>query len=397
MKEYDVIHVNSTYDKGGAGVIAKNIHKSLLKMGLNSHYIFGYNGTGHSHFDEFSTKLSNAYAIKFNSYFYRFATSVFFGRNKYLKVVEYIKNSKIAHLHNIHGFFIDEIKLLDSIPFDTKIIWTMHDEWLLTGRCAVTYGCSEYMKKCNYCPHTGFYPASIKKNYQERYLKKIHFLENHKSLNVVVQSDYLKDKLMNSPMGEYIEGRVIVIPNGIDRFDYSRSTEIITKYKLKPGYMLFVSDYLSNSKGFDRFIEISRKMPNIEFVAVGKLSGKNISIPKNLTILGKIPNSDVRNLYYHADLFAFLSRHDNYPTTILEAQDAGCPIVAMNTGAVGSMLKDYDDSLVLSDFDVEKVESFIREHAGHHKSKRTSKLKDSNTTESMIHSYIELYEKVSDK
>jgi len=198
-------------------------------------------------------------------------------------------------------------------------------------------------------------------------------------------------------MGEYIEGRVIVIPNGIDRFDYSRSTEIITKYKLKPGYVLFVSDYLSNSKGFDRFVEISRKMPNIEFVAVGELSGKNTSISRNLTILGKIPNSDVRNLYYHADLFAFLSRHDNYPTTILEAQDAGCPIVAMNTGAVGSMLNDYNDSLVLSDFNAKKVESFIREHAGHHKSERTSKLKDSNTTESMLRSYIELYEKVSDR
>ena len=47
------------------------------------------------------------------------------------------------------------------------------------------YGCSDYMKKCNYCLHTGFYTTSIKKNYQERYLKEINFLENHKNLNVV--------------------------------------------------------------------------------------------------------------------------------------------------------------------------------------------------------------------
>jgi len=64
---YDVVHVNSTYDKGGTGIIAKNLHYSLLRNELRSPYIFGYNGTFHNNYDESSVGLSDPYTIKFTS------------------------------------------------------------------------------------------------------------------------------------------------------------------------------------------------------------------------------------------------------------------------------------------------------------------------------------------
>jgi len=392
---YDVVHVNSTYNRGGAGIIAKNLHCSLLQNGLRSLYIFGYNGTFHSNYDESSVGLSNAYAIKLNSYFYRLTTSVLFGRTSHLKVVDYARSSDITHLHNIHGFFVDETKLLDSIPYETKIVWTMHDEWLLTGRCAVTYGCDGYMKRCQYCPHTDFYPASLKRNYEERFLKKLEFLQNHGRLNIVVQSNYLKQKLMSSPLSEYVIDKIVVIPNGIDKFDYSESATVLEKYGLQPGYVLFVSDYLTYSKGFDRLVEISSALPDTRFVAVGKSTKADVSIPNNIRILGRIPNVDVRSLYYYADSFLFLSRHDNYPTTILEAQDTCCPIIAVNTGAVAEMLEDYPNSFVMKEYDPTIIQSFVRKFNGYHERSKTSMLKYEDTTEGMAKAYLDLYQMIS--
>jgi len=202
--------------------------------------------------------------------------------------------------------------------------------------------------------------------------------------------------LMGSPLSEYVIDKIVVIPNGIDKFDYSESGTVLEKYGLQPGYVLFVSDYLTYSKGFDRLVEISSALPDTRFVAVGKSKKVDASsIPNNIRILGRIPNTDVRSLYYYADNFLFLSRHDNYPTTILEAQDTCCPIIAVNTGAVAEMLEGYPNSFVMKEYDPTIIQSSVRKFNGYHERSKTSMLKYENTTEGMAKAYLDLYQRIN--
>ena len=59
----------------------------------------------------------------------------------------FFNSSKIVHLHNLHGNYFS-YAILPALVRKRKVIWTLHDEQLLTGHCSCTLGCERWKIGC---------------------------------------------------------------------------------------------------------------------------------------------------------------------------------------------------------------------------------------------------------
>ena len=165
------VHI-TTEVKGGAGEFAKNIHLTMMELGMPSLIL-----------TRDSDEIENLESIKkFNlaSTYFRIFLQKF--RSKYIdesfaifgieKTPASIKDIKNALDKNYPTTFVvywvsyflsfnTIIEIKKSYP-DSEIILVCLDEAFLTGGCHYTNGCNGYQKQCRSCP------ATSSKNLQQK-------------------------------------------------------------------------------------------------------------------------------------------------------------------------------------------------------------------------------------
>ena len=134
-------------------------------------------------------------------------------------------------------------------------------------------------------------------------------------------------------------------------------------------------------KGPERVIEIAKAMPDVRFLMVGGGDLFEIiqeSAPENLTLLGwQIPEK----VWPLADVALSTSYNEGIPISIIEAQMAGVPVVAVSAGAISEIVIDGKTGFVTSS-EVTQLAFWIR------KILDSKELKDRLSFES-IRSFIE--------
>ena len=143
---------------------------------------------------------------------------------------------------------------------------------------------------------------------------------------------------------------VTVIPNGIplDRIDDAcRHTERV------PGRILFVGR-LERMKGVDvllqafaRVVEVCHGMPlHLRIVGDGSLRSQltahssQLGIAEHVIFAGYIPVPEVYREFAEAEVFCGLSRSEALGNVFLEAQAAGCAVVATRVGGIPEIVED---------------------------------------------------------
>jgi glycosyltransferase involved in cell wall biosynthesis len=108
-------------------------------------------------------------------------------------------------------------------------------------------------------------------------------------------------------------------------------------------------------KGPERVIEIARAMPEVRFLMVG---GGDLAeetqreAPDNLSLLGwQIPE----RVWPVADIALSTSHNEGIPISIIEAQMAGVPVVAINVGAISQVVIDGQTGTLTSENTTEIV------------------------------------------
>jgi glycosyltransferase involved in cell wall biosynthesis len=111
-------------------------------------------------------------------------------------------------------------------------------------------------------------------------------------------------------------------------------------------------------KGPQRVIEIAKAMPDVRFLMVGGGDLFEIiqeSAPENLTFLGwQIPEK----VWPIADVALSTSHNEGIPISIIEAQMAAIPVVAVNAGAIAQIVVDGETG-ILTGGDIQELISGI--------------------------------------
>lgn len=263
----------------------------------------------------------------------------------------------ILWLHNIHGYYINYEMLFEWIKTrpQMQVKWTLHDCWSFTGHCAFfTYAqCEKWKSGCENCPQLSMYPKSERDNSKDNYNRKKSSFTGVQNLSIVTPSNWLKDEVKKSFLSEY---PVEVVYNNINTEIFRKTPgDFRKRYKLEDKKIILgVANDWDKRKGLDTFVELSKKLENIDkdyqIVLVG-LSEKQIQelAKDNIKILA-LPRTasatELAQIYSTADVFVNPTLEDNYPTVNLEAEACGTRVITYDTGGCRETIR-MESSVVI--------------------------------------------------
>jgi len=334
--------INTEFNRGGAAKIARTLYQTLNKKdGITCYFAYG-RGKG--------LKEDKIYKFGFwpEIYFQGFLTRTT-GLQGYgswfstRRLEKYIikENFDLIHLHNLHGYYLNLSFINFLKQLNIPIIWTLHDGWAMTGRCAYWFDCAKWKTGCENCPDLSLYPKTFIDSSSVMWKKKRKYFSFEWNPVIVCPSQWLVDKVKESYLKEY---QVRIIPNAVDIEVFKFKNKYITrkKYGIPSGkkvILFLAADLKDRRKGVKYFFESLKyiKAKNWMVVTVGKVINydKIKGIIFEIKQMGYIKEkNDISDIYNIADIFCISSLDDNFPTTVLEAMACGIPVVGFNVGAI---------------------------------------------------------------
>ena len=334
--------INTEFNRGGAAKIARTLYQALNKRDEITCY-FAY-GRGKGPEEETIYKFAFLPEIYFQGFLTRITGLQGYGSWFSTKRLEdYIHREKfdLIHLHNIHGYFLNLSFINFLKKLNRPVIWTLHDGWVITGRCAYWFDCEKWKAGCGNCPDLSLYPKSYFDSSNFMWKKKKNYFSSGWNPVIVCPSQWLADRAKESYLREY---QVKVIPNAVDigAFKSKNKNNIRKKYGIpieKKVVLCLAADLEDERKGVKYFFESLKYITakNWMVVTVGKVINydKIKEIDIEIKQMGYINDkNEISDVYNIADIFCISSLDDNFPTTVIEAMACGIPVVGFNVGGI---------------------------------------------------------------
>lgn len=251
------------------------------------------------------------------------------GLNDYQIVVNQLKTYDITHIHTINpDFLIKSVITRQNRPMIASV---------------------------HFLPETLEKSISLPRPIKELFYKYV--------LQFYKQADYLVT--VNPRFIEDLEHygipkeRVTYIPNFVSRDtfykinDRSKAT-LRESFGLDPDKFTVVSaGQLQMRKGVLEFIDLAKKMPDVQFVWAGDFAFKGISegrkeimehmdeLPSNVHFLGLVERNRMNEFFNMGDVMLQLSFEELFPMTILESMNANIPLLLRDLREYRPILFDY--------------------------------------------------------
>lgn len=355
-----VLFINVKYSQGGAAIIARSLFE-LLKADCSTSFIYGYGKGGRQDPNAISSEIKMTSSIVnfiLNKLSYNIIGRDCFTSNKKF-ITKMIVESDIVFLHAIHSHYLNDSFLINTIiKYNKSIIWTFHDSWVFTGRCALPYQCEGFLYKCEKCEILNNYPSTLIANNKLNFIRKRKLLIGipEDKLTIVCPSEWLAETARQTFLNKF---PILNIPNGIDLKKFSFQQKMIKKNeKLR---ILFISNYVRDTiKGADFFFNLVERCPNVEFNVLGYFDKKCPEFP-NLNYHGYINNSnEILNHFNSNHLSVFFSKYDNYPTVILESLSTGTPVIAFKGKGNKEIFKGMNYPYLINDDDFDAAFEIVK-------------------------------------
>jgi glycosyltransferase involved in cell wall biosynthesis len=336
--------INSVSGYGSTGSICVDIAEQLERQGHECYIAYGQVSLGYEKGFKIGTRLENHLHnvgrrfLGWQGYYTKEGTK---------KLVAFVKkfNPDVIHLHNLHGNYLNlEILFEYLIAVQKPIVWTLHDCWAFTGRCAYysDLGCEKWKTSCHDCPQLDTYLSSLfldksKTMHQD---KKKWFTQ-FKNATILPVSNWLADEVRQSLLSVY---NIQPIYNWIDHTIFKPLVEnnASEKYNLDTNKftIICVSAYWNkNTVRYDDLIAFATEIGDeYQIIVVGKKKNSN-DFPANCIAIPYVNGkAELAKLYNFADVYLHLSTEDTFGLVIAEAMSCGTPVVVNNVTACPEIL-----------------------------------------------------------
>ncbi|MDS0526122.1 glycosyltransferase family 4 protein [Clostridium sp. SHJSY1] len=206
-----------------------------------------------------------------------------------------------------------------------------------------------------------FLPETLEKSiHLPVILKKIFYkyvITFYKSMDYLVTvNPYFIDVLENYGVDR---NKVTYIPNFVDSksfypLDCVEVSELRQKYKLDSSkFTVLCVGQLQKRKGIFDFIDIAKRMPEVQFIWAGNFAFGKISdgyeeikkildnVPENVCFLGLIDRNKMNEVYNMSDVMFLPSYEELFPMTVLESMNVGLPILLRDIDLYKNILFDF--------------------------------------------------------
>lgn len=286
---------------------------------------------GHSYY---GSRVGNAIHLLLDRYT---GGACFHSRLSTWQLIRKLKNFKpdVLHLHNLHTAYLHLPMLLGyAKKADIHVIWTLHDCWAFTGRCAyfTMSNCTKWQTGCFDCPRWKGMAAGPDRS-DKLWQKKKDTITALPQLALVTPSRWLAELTRRSYLKDY---PVQVINNGIDLSVFKPTPgDLRAKWDAKDKFVILgVAFDWGKRKGLDVFLELAKQLDDrYQIVLVGTNEHVEKKLSANVISIRRTENQQqLAEVYSAADLFINPTREENYPTVNMEALACGTPVLTFRTG-----------------------------------------------------------------
>jgi len=253
----------------------------------------------------------------------------------------------VINVHNLHG-----AALANWSPALTEVcaryaptVWTLHDMWSFTGRCAYNYDCRNFILGCGAsCPTPTEYPSLAPDRIESAWQRRRKILEARPDIVAVAPSRWLAKE---ASAGLWAGHDVRIIPYGLPLNIYRPIDKCLARAALdlpmdRTVIMVAAQDLAERRKGSSYLVE-ALSMVSHRPLTLLSLGHKPITIDApNIDVhaLGYVDHERTKALAYSAaDLFVHPAPVDNLPNVVLETLACGTPVVGFPIGGVPDMVR----------------------------------------------------------
>ena len=210
----------------------------------------------------------------------------------------------IINLHNLHAADL-HLKEIAAHLGDRPIIWTLHDMWSFTGRCAYAYSCNQFTSGCTpSCPTPNEYPSLSPEKIPDAWAQRAHFIADRSSIAAACPSAWLAAEARR---GVWKERRVEAIANALPLDVFFPVTKAAARAALNlpadKHFALLAADYLAERrKGGDLIQAALAEVapPGWEILLLG--NENNIQLPGwSRRAMGYVRDDVVKRLIYRSE------------------------------------------------------------------------------------------------
>jgi glycosyltransferase involved in cell wall biosynthesis len=258
-----------------------------------------------------------------------------------------------ADVINVQSFwkFIDLPSLLERLPSEVPVVFTMHEMAPFTGGCDYARDCTRFHEGCGCCPLMG---GRDENDLSHRsWLRKQAVFRAHRrgGLHFVADSHWLADQARQSGL---LEGLPIsVIHYGLDTNVYRPLDRSTVRDQLqipahRPVVCFAAANVTDSRKGMRQLVEALQQSRQDPFLLTwGQNYPEGLSSIDHLH-LGAIGNEHLMALAYNAgDVFVMPSLQEAFGQTALESIACGVPVVAFEAGGIPDTVKHEETGLLV--------------------------------------------------
>jgi glycosyltransferase involved in cell wall biosynthesis len=250
----------------------------------------------------------------------------------------------VVNVHNIH-WAKWPAGIANVCQEFAPTVWTLHDMWSFTGRCAYAYDCEKFLAGCDAsCPTPQEYPRLDPRQIAPAWAGRLEMLAASTRLAAVTPSQWLAREAQR---GMWAGRPVEVIPYGVPLGVFEPVPRQTARDAMgirtdDPVVLVAAHDLGARYKGGRLLRELLDGWRGRRFTLLS--FGKGLDGVSNENIrpvsLGWIEYERARCLAYAAaDIYMHCAIADNFPNVVLESIACGTPVLALPAGGVPELVR----------------------------------------------------------
>ncbi len=380
--------------------MAYALHRSLRKQNVDSHFVIAGNKT--TDFEQVYG-LSEISRIKNLEFLVTKKLDRLLLRKYVNRSVQYFSPGQMGlnlkflikkfspHILHLHWVNDGGLKISSLGDIHIPIVWTLHDQWPMTGGCHYTGLCRGHVTSCGRCPVLGSNQSSDISRAgalaKQQTFKQIHF---------VAVSEWMKSEANSSK--QIKNSKIHMIYNGIETNIFFQKNYVECRQKLnlpaKKKIILFGAHYTEDPRKGIKLLKESLALLPKENRPLLLIFGESIKDNEfegfEARYMGYVENpTDLAIAYNAADLFISLANQEAFGLTVAEAISCGTRTLVLEGTGASEILKNSKNGFVISP-DTHKISQKIIEILLLDRPEKTEPLREFSI-EACSESYKQLY------
>lgn len=259
----------------------------------------------------------------------------------FLFLKKYYRDADLIHLHVIHGVSFFSLLLLPLITRRHRVVWTLHDPWIVTGHCVYPLDCQRWKEGCGSCPDLTL-PFPVRRDATGFMWLVKKWLLDHSQFDIIVVSKWMDNLVASSPIVSRFPRHIIPLGLDIQRcagFDGSLFRE---RYSIPPEAVVIAFRYRGKNdtiKGWPYIeealmkIQLDRPVCLLVFDQTGGM--QKLKERYQVVELGWLKNHEpILEALSAADLFLMPSVAEAFGMMAVESMACGTPVIVFEGTAL---------------------------------------------------------------